>query len=108
MTHRNESVKFKNSKASGNEVMAEEEDYMSDCFLNQAKDIRPGLRTGRQKRKEHSSKTRDPSRVKRVKTEAQERREEGLATPLSKDNKGFSLLQKMGYKKGMGLGKSGV
>ncbi|XP_005103362.1 G patch domain-containing protein 11 isoform X2 [Aplysia californica] len=32
-------------------------------------------------------------------------REKGLQTSLSSDNKGFALLQKMGYKPGMGIGK---
>ncbi len=37
-----------------------------------------------------------------------ERREEGLSTAIdTKDNKGFAMLQKMGFKAGQGLGKSG-
>ena len=34
-------------------------------------------------------------------------REKGLETSLSSDNKGFAMLQKMGYKPGMGIGKQG-
>lgn len=36
-----------------------------------------------------------------------ERREEGLGTRLSAGNRGFDLLQKMGYKPGTSLGKEG-
>ena len=32
---------------------------------------------------------------------------ESLATPIDKNNKGFALLSKMGFKEGSGLGKSG-
>ena len=36
-----------------------------------------------------------------------EKRDEGLGAALTSDNKGFSLLAKMGYKPGMAIGKSG-
>lgn len=34
-----------------------------------------------------------------------ERREEGLSTAISSDNKGFSMLAKMGYKEGDAIGR---
>ena len=37
-----------------------------------------------------------------------EKREEGLNKSLDATNKGFALLQKMGYKPGDGIGKSGI
>ena len=37
-----------------------------------------------------------------------EKREEGLQSAISSDNKGFALLAKMGYKPGMGIGKKGT
>lgn len=37
-----------------------------------------------------------------------ERRDEGLGAALSTENKGFSMLAKMGYKPGMAIGKSGL
>ena len=37
-----------------------------------------------------------------------EKREEGLSKSLDVTNKGFALLQKMGYKPGDGIGKSGI
>ncbi|WAQ95704.1 GPT11-like protein, partial [Mya arenaria] len=36
-----------------------------------------------------------------------EKRDEGLQSAISENNKGFALLQKMGYKPGMALGKFG-
>lgn len=35
-----------------------------------------------------------------------ERREEGLSTAISSDNKGFAMLAKMGYKPGESIGRS--
>ena len=35
-------------------------------------------------------------------------REKGLQTSLTSNNKGFAMLQKMGYKPGMGIGKQGM
>lgn len=37
-----------------------------------------------------------------------ERREEGLATAITSSNLGFRILQKLGWKEGVGLGKEGV
>ena len=37
----------------------------------------------------------------------QERRTEGLQSAIGTSNKGFAMLQKMGYKPGMALGKEG-
>ena len=84
------------------------EDYMSDSFLLGLEDVRPGLKTRSQKRKDKAS---EPSitqpKHKKLKASEQEARSKGLATHISTENKGFSMLQKMGYKKGMGLGKKG-
>eukprot|EP00698_Gefionella_okellyi_P011552 TRINITY_DN3050_c0_g1_i1.p1 TRINITY_DN3050_c0_g1~~TRINITY_DN3050_c0_g1_i1.p1 ORF type:complete len:314 (-),score=66.57 TRINITY_DN3050_c0_g1_i1:770-1711(-) len=44
---------------------------------------------------------------KSVGKQQEERLEEGLATHIEEDNKGFAMLAKMGYKKGMGLGREG-
>ncbi len=84
-------------------MAAEEDDYMSDIFTSSSVTVRPGLLTKSQKRKIKGTCL--PS-AKKKKIE-DEKRQEGLATPLSKDNKGFTLLQKMGYKEGVGIGKSG-
>lgn len=45
------------------------------------------------------------ARVKPVKEVQKERLEEGLSTAISSSNKGFSMLQKMGYQPGTSLGK---
>ncbi|KAH0509814.1 G patch domain-containing protein 11 [Microtus ochrogaster] len=47
------------------------------------------------------------NRQKSVKEEERERRDIGLKNALGCENKGFALLQKMGYKSGQALGKSG-
>lgn len=36
-----------------------------------------------------------------------EKRKEGLEKPIEQNNKGFALLQKMGYKPGSSIGKRG-
>ncbi len=94
--------------------MAEEDDdYMSDSFLVQTTSVRPGLRSTSQKKRDRAFEggqgAPKEKKVKRKENkDADERTVQGLATPLSATNKGFSLLQKMGYKSGMGLGKAGV
>ncbi|XP_064428193.1 G patch domain-containing protein 11 isoform X2 [Mirounga angustirostris] len=92
--------------------MAEEEDYMSDSFINVQQDIRPGLPMLRQireaRRKEEKQQEANlKNRQKSLKEEEQERRDIGLKNALGCENKGFALLQKMGYKSGQALGKSG-
>ena len=95
----------------------DEEDYMSEDFLNKClpKDVTPGLmKTQRQKREhevlKYQEQLKDEAvRAKRMKKSQkeleQEARDEGLATKLDCSNKGFALLSKMGYKPGMRLGK---
>ncbi|XP_071445339.1 G patch domain-containing protein 11 [Hetaerina americana] len=98
----------------------DEYDYMSDDFLAKCleagknTDIRPGLIFDRSKRRRVDIEKRkaetDEKNKKRYKPHGQkevERREEGLREAISTDNKGFALLQKMGYKPGDALGKSG-
>ncbi|XP_060576359.1 G patch domain-containing protein 11-like [Ruditapes philippinarum] len=92
--------------------MSDEEDYMSDAFLQKLPDTRPGLlskdcvRRQEQRKKEKQYNEKNKQKPKAVLE--REKREEGLGASLSSDNKGFSLLQKMGYKPGMAIGKSGV
>ena len=50
---------------------------------------------------------RELPKSKKIKVIENEAREKGLSMPISSDNKGFTLLQKMGYKEGTSLGKSG-
>ncbi|NXA32648.1 GPT11 protein, partial [Eudromia elegans] len=88
----------------------EEEDYMSDSFLKQ--DVRPGLPMVRRAREaiqkeEKQKEANEKNKQKSVKEEEQERRDAVLRSALGNENRGFALLQKMGYKSGQALGKSG-
>lgn len=47
------------------------------------------------------------NRQKTFKEQEKESREAALQNTISNENKGFALLQKMGYKAGQGLGKEG-
>lgn len=81
---------------------------MSDAFLLGLGDVRPGLKSKSQKRKDKASERPviEPKH-KKIKASEHEARSKGLATHIPSENKGFSILAKMGYKKGMGLGKNG-
>ncbi|XP_035747913.1 G patch domain-containing protein 11 isoform X4 [Egretta garzetta] len=88
----------------------EEEDYMSDLFLKQ--DVRPGLPMVRRvkeaiQKEEKQKEANEKNRQKSIKEEEKERRDLVLKSALGNENKGFALLQKMGYKSGQALGKSG-
>ncbi|RUS72553.1 hypothetical protein EGW08_019690 [Elysia chlorotica] len=93
-------------------MSSDEEDYMSDAFLQKCIDTRPGLapkhvqqKAGKEKlQKEADRKSRTVSRHKLEATQ----REAGLNASIAPSSKGFALLQKMGYKPGMGIGKEGT
>ncbi|XP_037540853.1 G patch domain-containing protein 11 [Nematolebias whitei] len=91
----------------------EEEDYMSDAFLNKIQDVKPGVNMVRRvkaaiKREEKHKEKNIQNRQKTFKEQEKESREAALQTSISNDNKGFALLQKMGYKVGQGLGREGA
>jgi len=102
-----------------NGVEDEEEDYMSDAFLAKCvqDDVRPGLKTSHSTKREHEALKKKQEvaiqdakeKSKRSKTSRQEMEEEqrrqGLDTSLDQSNKGFAMLQKMGYKQGDSLGR---
>ncbi|XP_064623477.1 G patch domain-containing protein 11-like isoform X2 [Lineus longissimus] len=73
--------------------------------------VRPGLVPDRLAKKlERDKKEKEAnikSKTKPLKVIEHEKREEGLGNALGTENKGFALLQKMGYKEGMSLGKEG-
>ncbi|UYV60496.1 GPATCH11 [Cordylochernes scorpioides] len=87
-----------------------EDDYMSEAFLNPTNDIRPGLVfSNATKRKfELEKKAKELSKKPKLmgKKLEEHNRKEGLGNAIGKDNKGFKLLEKMGFKQGMTLGKS--
>ena len=75
-------------------------------------DKRPGLVSDRvarlyQQEAKHKQKNSENA-VKPKKVLEAEKREEGLKSAISSDNKGFALLSKMGYKPGMSIGKKGI
>ncbi|BFZ11869.1 hypothetical protein BsWGS_14908 [Bradybaena similaris] len=93
-------------------MSSDEEDYMSDAFLQKCGDTRPGLVSQKHKRKHEIEKAQKEANTKNTvipkqKLEANHR-EAGLKSSISSDSKGFALLQKMGYKPGMGIGKHGT
>jgi len=88
-------------------------DYMSDEILNACTtdDIRPGLVHSRSKQREYEiSKKKCLDSVENKKKNMSskvlesERLKAGLEKPLGIDNKGYSMLQKMGFKPGNSLG----
>lgn len=95
----------------------EELDYMSDDFLqkclNANSDVRPGLIKSHSEKRNHNllKKKKDTDEINKKNNKPHtvvqsERLEEGLNKPISSTNKGFSMLQKMGFVPGTGLGKS--
>lgn len=78
-------------------------------FRTSQEDVRPSLLVNREKRKHEIFKKKLEVPTKRQKTLGeleQENREIGLTTAISNENKGFRMLEKMGYKSGESLGKS--
>lgn len=75
-------------------------------------DIRPGLITNKSIKRQYemvNKRTKEIEKNKKLRLINSEegRRQRGLQVPISSDNKGFSLLKKMGYKPGQGIGKAG-
>lgn len=75
-------------------------------------DVRPGVpmvkRMKDALRKEAVQKEKNTqNRQKSYREQERESREAALQSSISSQNKGFALLQKMGYKEGQGLGKQG-
>ncbi|KAK3846211.1 MAG: hypothetical protein J3R72DRAFT_486953 [Linnemannia gamsii] len=86
----------------------EEEDYMSEAFLNSlvAESAKPKANAHmtyserrRQKEREHLANLPKPLHVRE-----KEAREQGLEKEIGEDNKGMAMLLKMGFKKGGTLG----
>lgn len=80
-------------------------------FLRTTKDVRPGLLlTHNQQRLHNQMKKKNESdmlnKTPNIKALEELRRQEGLEKAIDSHNKGFSLLQKMGYKPGLGIGKN--
>ncbi|KAJ8955347.1 hypothetical protein NQ318_003441 [Aromia moschata] len=88
-----------------------EDDYMSFKVLVDCQDdVRPSLLFNkREKRQLEMYKKKQESVSKRQKSLGEierENRDRGLNTAISSENKGFKLLEKMGFKPGESIGKS--
>lgn len=59
------------------------------------------------KKEEMQKEANKKSRQKSIKEQEKEQRDAALNAALGNENKGFAMLQKMGYKSGQPLGKSG-
>lgn len=87
---------------------------MLNCVdSSSVQDIRPGLIRNRAKIRENeigAKKTRFDEehrhKFKPLKHLEAERRNEGLGAAITADNKGFTMLAKMGYKQGDAIGKT--
>lgn len=95
----------------------DELDYMSDIFITDVSSttskrhketsISSSSSCKRSKAKKLQKRKDNLKRKSTASVLEQQVREEGLSKPLSVDNKGYSLLCKMGYIQGETLGKSG-
>lgn len=75
------------------------------------KDIRPGLLLTHEQQRLHGQmknkiKCEQLNKTVGIKALEEQRRQEGLEKAIDSNNKGFALLQKMGYKPGSGIGKN--
>ncbi|KAI7857016.1 hypothetical protein BDC45DRAFT_501505 [Circinella umbellata] len=91
---------------------SEEEDYMSTKFLEEAasyeKKTQKETITYSQRRQRQLQEQKQKGYIKPREQLQREAREEGLKRNIGDtDNKGMKMLMKMGFKKGMTLGKSG-
>ncbi|VIO99323.1 G-patch domain containing protein [Brugia malayi] len=85
-----------------------DDDYMSDTYT--AVDTRPGIaitQTQRRNLKVEAKRVENIERLRNLskRSEIEKKiRDDAMAKPISEDSKGFLLLSKMGYKRGMSLG----
>ena len=94
------------------------DDYMSMDYILNAQSFdksnvvkrrstghQPRVVRSKSKKRKLPSKDRVAPRPKKAKVRMEERRNEGMATPIPEHNIGFKLLSKMGFEKGMTIGK---
>jgi len=111
LIHREDNSTEKGTSSTKDEV---EEDYMSMDFILKAQSFdatncKPKSRrkqSKKRKSRDHDHHGRPLKKAKmKVGVKMEERRNEGMATPIPSSNKGFKLLSKMGYKRGDTIGK---
>ncbi|XP_025192952.1 G patch domain-containing protein 11 isoform X2 [Melanaphis sacchari] len=81
------------------------------CVDRSVKDVRPGLLLTHEQQRLHNQMKKKKecqliNKVTGAKALEEQQRQEGLEKAIDSTNKGFSLLQKMGYKPGLGIGKN--
>jgi hypothetical protein len=89
----------------------EEEDYLSDAWLHQLAQEEQKLKTTIEKSYDVPPHKRRPRGIKSgvlpSRSELERiQRDQGMNKEIQEENKGFELLKKMGYEKGMPLGHS--
>ncbi|KAJ3047188.1 hypothetical protein HK097_000153 [Rhizophlyctis rosea] len=84
----------------------EEDDYMSEAILAGVPTEMKRSSTYSERRKQQLQSQQQRGYNKPKDQAEREAREEGLASHIPEDNKGFQMLTKMGYKKGEALGPS--
>ncbi|KAK0167369.1 hypothetical protein PV327_004776 [Microctonus hyperodae] len=93
--------------------MADDDDYMSEKFILDTTCKAPGLILKHSDKRAIEIKKRKAAvdeqimeKKKLSKTMEQDKRNEGLSSAISANNKGFEMIMKMGYKPGRGIGKN--
>ncbi|KAK0175993.1 hypothetical protein PV328_000174 [Microctonus aethiopoides] len=93
--------------------MADDDDYMSEKFIMDTTCKAPGLILKHSDKRAIEIKKRKAAvdeqimeKKKLSKTMEQDKRNEGLSSAISANNKGFEMIMKMGYKPGRGIGKN--
>ena len=90
---------------------SEEEDYMSDRWLQQLAEEERKLESSAQKvygstsHKHARNRIQGPSPTPSKSELEKTLREQGMNKEIEEENKGYELLKKMGYEKGMSLGR---
>uniref|UniRef100_A0A1B6CCU6 G patch domain-containing protein 11 n=1 Tax=Clastoptera arizonana TaxID=38151 RepID=A0A1B6CCU6_9HEMI len=90
----------------------DEDDYMSETFISDSikEDLRPSLIRSQSEKHRHeiSKKKMKPYEKDKPRSLIEAiNREKGLSKPISSDNIGFKMMQKLGFQAGAGLGKLG-
>lgn len=95
--------------------MSDEDDYMSDAILLKIEDVKPSLIKNNSVKRANENESNKKKLIEEARLRnrpmhviQKEKLKEGLNKAISSDNKGFAMLQKMGFKAGTSLGKSGT
>lgn len=88
--------------------------FLDTFLLNCSKETKPRqlawgktARLNKMHAKIKATAEKNKSKFIPMKVREEEQRQKGLNSAISTQSKGFAMLQKMGYKQGTGLGKTG-